>query len=199
MPPAALIGVMAGGMLASTVGSGLSQSAANAGVRPVNPGLYGSATSGLGNVSGPGFSQLLSLMKTGNPVDTSGMEQGLQSVKTQTDKSNLAILKEQFGSSGLSASSPAAVGTSNYLANSDANFLQTIANLRYQSATDATNREVAATQFGLSSLLGPAFQMQGPKGSVAGAVLGSGGGDLQTLALLQMLGFGSGSGGGGNV
>jgi hypothetical protein len=193
MPPAALIGVLAGGAIAGAVGSGLNQAAANKGVRPVNPGLYGSATSGLNSISGPGFSQLLSLMKTGNPVDTQGVEQGLQATKKLTDQSNLAMIKEQFGSGGLSASSSAAVGTSNYLANSDANFLQTIANLRYQSATDATNRELQATEFGLGSLFGPAFQMQGPKGSVAGAVLGSGGDALQQIALLRML-FPSGFG-----
>jgi len=194
MPPAALIGIMAGGAIAGAVGSGLNQAAANKGVRPVNPGLYGSATSGLSGIAGPGFSQLTSLMQTGNPVDTQGMEQGLQATQKLTDQSNLAMIKEQFGSSGLGASSSAAVGTSNYLANSDASFLQTIANLRYQSATDATNRELQATQFGLSSLFGPAFQMQGPQGSVAGAVLGSSSDSLQQIALLRML-FPSGGGG----
>jgi len=60
--------------------------------------------------------------------------------------------------------------------------------LRYQSATDATNRELQATQFGLSSLFGPAFQMQGPQGSVAGAVLGSGQDQISQLMMLAMMG-----------
>lgn len=189
MPPAALLGVMAGGMLAGAVGSGLNQAAANKGVRPVNPGLYNTATSGLSGVAGPGFSQLLSLMKTGNPVDTQGMEQGLQATQAITQKQGVAAIRERFGASGGSFSSPAAIGEGNFLASSNADFLQTIANLRYQSATDATNRELQATEFGLSSLFGPAFQMQGPKGSVAGAVLGSAGQDLSTIALLKSLGF----------
>jgi hypothetical protein len=196
MPPAALIGIaIAGGMAAKGVASGLNQKAANKGVRPVNPGLYDTATSGLGGIAGPGFSQLLSLMKTGNPVDTQGMEQGLQATNKIQTQQGTAQLRERFGASGLSFSSPAAIGEGNFLANVNADFLNTIAKLRYQSATDATNREMAATEFGLSSLLGPAFQMQGPKGSISGAVLGSVGNDLTTLAMLKMLGFGSNSGG----
>jgi hypothetical protein len=180
---------MAMGMLAA----GLNQSAANKGVRPVNPGLYGTATKGLSGVAGSGFDQLLSMMKTGNPVDTQGMEQGLQATNTLQTNEGVAMLKEQFGASGLSKSSPAAVGEGNFLANQNANFLQTIANLRYQSATDATNREMMATQFGLSNLFGPAFQMQGPKGSVAGAVLGTGQNlidQLMTLGMMGGMGFG---------
>ena len=191
MPPLALL---AGGLAAGGIAGGFNQAAANKGVRPVNPGLYGTATKGLTGTAGPSFDQLLSLIKTGNPVDTQGMEQGLQATKRLTDQSNIAMLKEQFGAGGIGKSSSAAIGESNYLANSDANFLQAIANLRYQSATDATNRETMATEFALSSLFGPAFQMQGPKGSVIGAILGSGGGgsggDLSTLAMLKMLGIG---------
>jgi hypothetical protein len=175
-------------MALGAIAAGLNQSAANKGVRPVNPGLNQAATSGLTSVAGPGFAQLLSLMQTGNPVDTSGMEAGLQANKNITDKSNLAMIKEQFGASGLGSSSPAAVGTSNYLSSSNASFLQTIANLRYQSATDATNREVASTEFGLSSLFGPAFMEQGPKGSVAGAVLGTTQNEIDQLLTLGMLG-----------
>ena len=188
MPPAALL---IGGLVAGGVGAGFSQAAANKGVRPVNPALYGPATKGLSSISGPGFEQLLSLMKTGNPVDTQGMEAGLQATNQLQLKQDTAQLRERFGASGLASSSPAAVGESNLLASNTANFLQTIANLRYQSASDAANRELAATEFGLNSLLGPAFQMQGPKGSIVGAVAGGASGGLDTLALLSALGFGN--------
>src|SRR5205809_1584246 len=186
MPPAALL---VGGLVAGGIAGGLNQSAANKGVRPVNPGLYGTATSGLTGIAKPGFDQLLSLMKTGNPVDTSQLEQSLAANKALQTKQGVASIRERFGSSGLSMSSPAAVGESNYLEQVDANFLQTLADLRYKSATDATNRELAATEFGLSNLFGPAFQMQGPKGSVAGAVLGPASEGLSQLGLLKALGF----------
>lgn len=180
---------MAMGMIAA----GLNQSAANKGVRPVSPGLNQAATTGLGNIAGPGFMQLLSLMKTGNPVDTQGMEQGLQATNKIQTQQGTAQLRERFGASGLSSSSPAAIGEGNFLANVNADFLNTIAKLRYQSATDATNREMMATEFGLSSLFGPAFQFQGPKGSVAGAVLGTGQNlvdQLMTLGMMQQMNFG---------
>lgn len=197
MPPAALIGMAVAGAVAGTASAGLNQAAANKGVRPVNPGLYSTATGGLTDLANPGFSQLLSLIKTGNPVDTQGMEQGLTATNKIRTQQGTAQIRERFGASGLSSSSPAAIGESNFLASTNADFLNTIAQLRYQSATDATNREMAATEFGLSSLFGPAFQMQGPKGSIAGAVAGSAGDNLSTLALLMSLGFGkkpSGSG-----
>ena len=194
MPPIALIGA---GIAASAIGSGLSQRAANKGPRALFPGLQGTAMTGLNKVAGPGFDQLLSLIQTGNPVSTQESEQALAGVnKLQTQKGT-AQLRERFGASGLSFSSPAAVGEADYLANQNANFMQLLANLRYQSATDAANREMMATEFGLSSLFGPAFTEVGPKGSVVGAVLGSAGGGLQQLALLQALGFGGGGSGGG--
>jgi hypothetical protein len=182
---------MAMGMIAA----GLNQSAANKGVRPVNPGLNKTATEGLGGAAGPGFMQLLSMMKTGNPVDTQGMEQGLQATNKLQTQQGLAGIRERFGASGLSASSPAAIGEGNFIANQNADFLNTIANLRYRSATDATNREMMATEFALSSLFGPAFQMQGPKGSVPGAVLGTGQNlvdQLMTLGMMSQMNFGTG-------
>ncbi|SRR6266478_106564 len=186
MPPAALL---IGGLAAGAIGSGFSQSAANKGPRPLFPGLQGQGVSGLSGVAGPGFSQLLSLMKTGNPVATQEMEQGLSATQALRQKQGTAQIRERFGVSGLSSSSPAAVGESNFLAESNADFLNTIAQLRYQSATDAANRELAATEFGLNAFLGPAFTDVGPKGSVTGAVLGSAGEGLSQLGLLKALGF----------
>jgi hypothetical protein len=133
------------------------------------------------------------------------MEQSLNAVNQLQLKQNTAQLRERFGVGGLSFSSPAAVGESNLLAQNTADFMNTLAQLRYQSASDAANRELAATQFGVSSFLGPAFTDIGPKGSVIGAGLSSAGGGLTNLAqilpilsLLKQLGTGGG-GGGGNV
>lgn len=199
MPP---IAAGVGGAIAGGIGAGLSQSAANKGPQPLIPGLNETAISGLKGLANPAFAQILSMISTGNPVDTSGMEAGLTATQNLQTAQNLAQIKEQFGSSGLSASSPAAVGTSNLLANTQANFMNTLASLRYQSASDATNRELSASEFGLSSLFGPAFTYKGPPGSVAGAVLGgasSGASSglatgtsavsmMQMLALLRALG-----------
>lgn len=194
MPPLALLGV---GIAASAGGAALSQVAANKGPRALFPGLQQQATGGLSSVAGPGFEQLLSLMKTGNPVATSDWEQSLSKVNALQTQKGTAQLRERFGASGLSFSSPAAVGEADYLTNQNANFMELLSRLRYQSATDAANRELASTEFGLSSLFGPAFTEIGPKGSVLGAVLGQGGQGLQQLALLKALGFG-GSGGSGS-
>jgi len=185
MPPAALLGV---GLAAGVGGSIFNQVAANKGPRALFPGLQEQGVKGLGDVGGAGFAQLKSLIQTGNPVDTSQMEQSLQAINQLQLKQGTAQLRERFGVSGLSFSSPAAVGESNLLAENTAQFMQTLANLRYQSASDAANRELAATQFGISSFLGPAFTDIGPKGSVVGAALSSSGQGLGTAAqVLPML------------
>jgi hypothetical protein len=173
--------------------AGLNQSAANKGVRPVNPELNTKARGGLSGIADPAFLSLLSLMKTGNPVATQGMEEGLQATNKIQTQQGTAQIRERFGSMGLSSSSPAAIGESNFLANQTASFMQTLANLRYQSATDAANREMMATEFGLSSLFGPAFMEQGPKGSVAGAALGSVESQIEQLMTLSMIGKGLGA------
>lgn len=187
MPPLALLGV---GIAASAAGAGFAQSAANKNPRALFPGLQNTATAGLNKVAGPGFDQLLSLMQTGNPVATSDWEQSLSKVNALQTQKGTAQLRERFGASGLSFSSPAAVGEADYLTNQNANFMELLARMRYQSSTDAANRELASTEFGLSSLFGPAFTDIGPKGSVTGAVLGQGGQGLQQIALLKALGFG---------
>jgi hypothetical protein len=198
MPAAA--GAIGGGLLGG-IGAGLNQSAANKGPQALYPGLQTQATSGLSSAAAPAFTQLLSLIKTGNPVSTQGVDQAATATHNLQQSQSLAMLREQFGASGLSNSSPAAIGTSNFLANDNANFQSMLAQLNYQSATDAANRSSQATEYGLSALMGPAFTDIGPQGSVAGAVLGgigqgasagasAGSGvsnQLQMLSLIKML------------
>ena len=188
MPPAALLGI---GLAAGVGGSIFSQVAANKAPRALFPGLQQQGISGLSDVGGAGFAQLKSLIQTGNPVDTSQLEQSLSAVNQLQLKQNTAQLRERFGVSGLSFSSPAAVGESNLLAQNTADFMNTLSQLRYQSASDAANRELAATQFGVSSFMGPAFTDIGPKGSVVGAALSSAGQGLtsaaQILPILALL------------
>ena len=198
MPGAA--GAIGGGILGG-ISSGLNQSAANKGPQALYPGLQSQATSGLSSTAAPAFTQLLSLIKSGNPVSTQGVDQSLSATHNLQQSQSLAILREQFGASGLSNSSPAAVGTSNFLANDNANFLSTLAQINYQSANDAANRQSQATEYGLSALFNPAFTDIGPKGSVGGAVLGGIGqgasagasmgtgisNQLQMISLIKML------------
>jgi hypothetical protein len=88
---------------------------------------------------------------------------------------------------GLAMSSPAAIGEANFLEQTEANFMQILADYTRQAQEAAAQRRLAASQFGLQAFLGPAFTLQGPKGSVVGAGAGGVAQGLTTLAMLEAL------------
>jgi hypothetical protein len=204
MPAAAGLGI---GAALGGIGGALNQQAANKGPQALYPGLQGQGTADLSSIAAPSFTSLMSLIKTGNPVSTQGVDQAATATHNLQQSQSLAKLRESFGASGMSNSSPAAVGIGNFLAQDDASFQSMLAQLNYQSATDAANRQQAATNFGISSFLPPAFTDVGPKGSVGGAFLGGAGAgasggaatassissSLSMLALLKQLGLGGGT------
>lgn len=202
MPPAALL---AGGIVAGAVGSGLSQSAANKGARPVFPGLNQTGQNLVSMLGTSGANAIENTIKNpGALPDVSSAVnpafQALYNANKQFVDQGRANLRERFGAKGLSMSSPAAIGESNYNTQSNADFMNILAQYTLQAQESAANRQLTAANIGLQSFLGPAFAMQGPKGSVVGAALGSASGGLETLAFMRALnssGGSSGKGGGG--
>jgi hypothetical protein len=206
MPPAALIGVAIGGAVAGGVGSAMSQMAANKGPRPLFPGLQSQGTDILSSVGRTSAKALGGFITNpGALPDVSSSVnpafQALYNANKQFTQQGAANIRESFGSSGLSNSSAAGIGLSNYYTQSNADFMNILTNYTLQAQEAAANRQLSASEFGLSSFLGPAFTDVGPKGSVVGAGLSSFGASLQQLAMLKALGIfggsGSGSGGGG--
>jgi hypothetical protein len=199
MPPAALLPIMIGGIAAGAVGSGLSQAAANKGARPVFPGLTNQALpilSQLGTSSSGALSSAIT--NPGALPDVSGTVnpafQALYNANKQFVQQGRANLAEKFGSTGLSVSSPYAVASSNYETQSNADFMNILANYTLQAQEYAANRQLTAATTAFQDFLSPALTLQGPKGSVAGAALGSASSGLETLALIRALGgFGGGS------
>ena len=105
-----------------------------------------------------------------------------------------ANVAEKFGRMGLGTSSPGAIGAANYEEQSNADFMNILAQYTLQAQEYAANRQLTAATTAFQDFLSPALTMQGPKGSVAGAVLGSSSGGLETIALLRALGgFGTSS------
>jgi len=200
MPPAAILGI---GIGAQAIGGMLAQSAANKGPRALFPGLQSEALSLLGGKKGLGAASIGGLQSMitnpGALPDVSAAVDpafnALVAANKQFTQQGLANLKEQFGSQGLGASSPFAIGASNYITQSNADFMNILAQYTLQAQEQAANRQLAAETTGAQMFLGPAFTDVGPKGSVLGAGLGAAGGGLQTIAMLQALGgFGRGPG-----
>jgi len=180
------------------LGAGLSQSAANAGYRPVFPGLTSQGVSLVGGLGGAAGTSLTGLITNpGAMPNVSGTVNpafnALVSANQQMMSQGLANLKESYGASGVGTSgSPYSLGASNYLTQSNANFMNILAQYTLQTQQQAQQTQLAATGEGLNAFLGPAFTLQGPKGSVSGAALGSlGGSGLDTLSLMEALGMGA--------
>ena len=193
MPPAALLGVAIGGAVAGGVGGIMNQVAANKGPRPLFPGLQNQGTglvSGLGAAGGGALTGAITnpgaLPNVNASVDPAF--QALVNANKQFTKQGAAGVREQFGASGLSNSSSAAIGLSNYYTQSNADFMNILAQYTLQAQEQAANRQLSASEFGVSSFLGPAFTDVGPKGSVVGAGLSGLSGGIQQLALLKAMG-----------
>ena len=196
MPPIAIIGA---GIAAGAIGSGLSQAAANKGPQSLFPGLQSQALGILGGQNGQPGLGATALGQIGQTITNPGALpnvnasvdpafQALYNANQSMQQQGLAQIREQFGASGLSASSPAAIGTSNYLTTQNAQFMNTLAQYTLQAQQLASQNQLQASEFAANAFLGPAFTEVGPKGSVLGAALGSASGGLQTLALLKSLG-----------
>jgi hypothetical protein len=174
----------------------LNQSAANKGPQALFPQLQSLALGmvpGLGKQAG---STLTGLMQGQLPDVSSSVNPAFQSLlnaNKQQVAQGAAGIRESFGSSGLSNSSSAGLGLSNFYTQSQNNFMNILSQYTLQAQQQAANLQLGASQVGLSAFLNPAFTDVGPKGSVVGAGLGSLGGGLTTLAMLKGMGvFGGG-------
>jgi len=198
MPPAA--GLAIGGV-AGAIGGALNQSAANKGPRAVFSGLQNQALgpNALPATGAAGFSSLLQMITNpGKLPDVNASVdpafQSLVAANKQMTAQGAAGVREQFGASGLSNSSAAGIGLSNYYTQSNANFMNILSQYTLQAQQQASQRQLGATEFGLQAFLGPAFTETGPKGSVIGAAIGGGaggaqaGGDMASqLAIINLL------------
>lgn len=197
MPPAAVLGV---GLASSAVGGMFSQSAANKGPRPVYGGLNtqllsllgGSAgKAGLGQAAFGGLTGIIqnpgALPDVNASVDPAF--QALLNANKQMVAQGAAGVSEGFGASGLANSSAKALGLSNFYSQSSANFMNILAQYTLQAQQMAAANQLQASEFGANLFTNIAGTLTGPKGSVVGAGLGSLGGGLQTIGLLQSMGM----------
>lgn len=175
-------------MALGMISAGLNQSAANKGPRPLFSELQSQGLDLLKGFGTTGGASLTQFMQTGAPTDTSQVFNSLANVNRLQLQQSTAQLRERFGAQGLSSSSPAAVGESNLLAQNTADFMNILSQYTFQAQESARQRQLAATEFGLNAFLGPAFTDIGPKGSVAGAVLGSAQDQINQLALAAAMG-----------
>lgn len=190
MPPLALL---AGGAIVGAVGSGMSQAAANKGARPVFGGLNKQGVEGVSKLGANSFDFLNNMIKNpGWMPDTTGTSnpafQALYNANKQMVSQGRANVAEKFGRMGLGTSSPGAIGAANFEEQSTADFMNVLAQYTLQAQEYASNRTLTAAEFGLQQFMGPAFTMQGPKGSVVGAVAGSAGQSLELMGMLRALG-----------
>lgn len=185
-----------GGTAASTIGSVLGQKAANKQAQPLFPEATSQYLQLLSPLASSGAGTLSSMISTGNPTDVGPAWDAMVSANQRQTKQGYDQLLGSFGASGLRYSSPAMNSASDYLSQSNKNFLQILSQYTMQAQEAAQQRRLQASQFATSSFAQPALAMQGPQGSVAGTAMQGAGSGLQTLALLQMLGK---IGGGSNV
>lgn len=152
------------------------------------PGLNQQALGMLGGLGTASGNTLTSIASGGGQQAFQQMAQALQQNFQLQQKQGLATIKEQFGAAGLSNSSPAAVGTGNYLASSSADFMNTLANLQLQSQ----QQSLQASEFGASSFLSSAMQTYPTKVLSTGASPLQQGTDaasiMAQLAMLTMFG-----------
>lgn len=195
MPPAAIGIPLAISGIAGAVGGGLSQAAANKGPRPLFPGLQQQGVSGVGKLGGQAFTSL------GNTITNPGALpdvnasvdpafQALVNANKQLTSEGAASVREASGVSGTSSGTAGAFALSDYYTQSNAQFMNVLAQYTLQAQEAAANRQLSASEAGLQAFLGPAFTDVGPKGSVAGAVLGGASqtaSQLSQIALLQSL------------
>lgn len=172
---------------AGIAGSALSTSAANAGARPVFPQATGQYLQMLSPLASSGAGTLSSMISTGNPTDVGPAWDAMVSANQRQTKQGYDQLLGSFGASGLRYSSPALNSASDYLSQSNKNFLQILSQYTMQAQEAAQARRLQASQFATQSFGAPALALQGPQGSVLGSALSTGSSDLQTLALLQSL------------
>lgn len=195
MPPAAIGIPLAISGIAGAVGSGLSQSAANKGPRPLFPGLQQQGVQAVGELGKSSTSALGGMITNPGALPDVNASvdpafQALVAANKQMTQEGAANIRESFGSKGMSNSSGAGIGLADYYSQSNAQFMNVLAQYTLQAQEAAANRQLSASEFGLQSFLGPAFTDVGPKGSVVGAVLGSASqtaSQLSQIALLKSL------------
>lgn len=206
MPPVAAIGI---GMAASAVGGMFGQAAANKGPQPLNPGtnsqylqninsLAGTSTPWRGGPATGATGTLASMIKTGNPTNVGPAFQAFYNQQQQGVTSGRNALLSSFGGGGARYSSTAQQAVGQYENQANLNFLQVLSQYTMQAQEAAAGRQLQASEFVTSQQQDAALAYKGPKGSVVGAGLTSGGQDVATLGLLSklgMLGGGSSSSG----
>jgi hypothetical protein len=183
-------GLSAIGTGVSTVGSLMNQRAANKGPQAVFPEQQGQYLQMLAPLASTGAGTLNEMARTGMPTDVGPAWEAMMTANKRQTQQGYDKLLGSFGQGGLRYSSASMTGASDYLTQSNANFLQILSNYTMQAQEAARARQMSASQFGVGSFGNAAMTMTGPKGSVAGAGMQGVGGDLQTIALMQMLGMG---------
>ena len=140
-------------LIASLSGGG-GLPAAPTDVAPLDPriaGLFANLQDVTGQAGAPGATAaarttLDEIIRTGLPSTTAGTEEALGQRKALLDRERSANVTESFGARGGRFGSPLAVGLGRGQAQSDVEFLNTIAALRYGSSeAAASRRQTAAT------------------------------------------------------
>jgi hypothetical protein len=148
----------------------------------------------VGSLSGPtgigstSSSQLGSEIQTGNPTNVGPAWDALVAANKRMTSEGAANIKESFGATGLSNSSNAMTGLTDYYTQSNSQFMNILSQYTMQAQESAAQRQLQATMFGQNEFTNAAFtDYQSKVLSTAGSPAQQGAGIMSSMAQIALM------------